>query len=130
MSVFWLIPIIIGMHIFGSCVLAAFMGGPSMFFAGIILSIFGWYLLPFEALGASAIYEFYKPSLDQKIHQTLIKGSIIGLTGAIIFAPFIPKEEGSEIIGWVVAAFAGCSSAMFAFTSVHVLKLKAIKKCA
>ena len=128
MNALWLIPIVLGMHIFGSCVLAAFVLGPSLTYGGLVLAVFAWFFVPFETIGAFTIYKFYNPTLDQKTKKTLQIAFIVGLTGAFIFAPFIPKEEGSQMIGWLGAAFAGCSSAVFAFICVHLLKLKAIKK--
>ena len=122
---FWLLLIIPGMHLFGSCVLAAFYIGPSMALGGIILSLFGWYFLPFEALGASVMFEFYKPLKKQRITLTLKKGFLVCMIGAIVFAPFIPKEDGSQIIGWVGSASAGFSSTLFAFTCTHIIKIKA-----
>ena len=128
MNPFWLMLIIPGMHLFGSCVLAVFILGPSMVLGGVVLSVFGWYFLPFEVLGASAIFEFYKPSIKQNKTRTIKIGFLIGVMGAVIFSPFIPKEEGSEIIGWVGSVLAGFSSVLFAFVCTHIIKIKTQKK--
>lgn len=128
MSPFWLILIIPGMHVFGSCVLAAFFLGPSVALGGIVLSVFGWYFLPFEALAASVIFEFYKPSIVKNKTRTLKMALLVGAIGAIIFSPFVPKEEGSRIIDWIGSAFAGASSLLFAFVCIHLIKMKNIKK--
>ena len=115
------------MHIFGSCILAAFYIGPKMALSGIILSIFGWYFLPFEAIGASAIFEFYKPNIEQNIYRTFRIGFIIGILSAIIFSPFIPKEEGREIICWVGSATAVFSSVIFSFLCIHTIKINKMR---
>ena len=126
MNRFWLIPIIPGMHLFGSCIHAAFVLGPSMFWGGFVLSMFGWYFLPFEAISASAIFEFYKPSTNQSKIHTIKIGFFIGLLGAVMFSPFIPKEKGSEINDWVGSILAGFSSMLFAFICTHLIKTKSI----
>lgn len=84
--------------------------------------------LPFEALAASAIFELYKPSIVENKTRTLKMALLVGAIGAIIFSPFVPKEEGSKIIDWIGSAFAGASSLLFAFVCIHLIKMKNIKK--
>jgi len=124
MNPLWLTLIVPGMHLFSSCVLAGFFLGPSMAFGGIVLSVFGWYFLPFELIAASAIFEFYNPPQQQNKIHTIKIGLLIGIIGAVLFSPFVPKEEGKEVICWVGSVFAGFSSALFAFVFIHLIKQK------
>lgn len=115
--------IVVGMHIIGSCVLAAFLGGPKLILGGFVLAVFGFYFLPFELIGVFLIWEYYKPEPGQDARKTIKIGLIIGIIGAIVISPFIPKEEGSEILGWVASSFASFIAVVFAFISIHKAKL-------
>ncbi len=118
-----ILAILLSMHLIGSCVLAGTIMGPSSFFGGIVLSVFGYYFIPLELFAIFAIWAAYNPQPKQKKTQTIGMGFLAGIIGAIFFAVFIPKEENSENLYFLGGFLGGFCALVYAFACIHLMKI-------
>lgn len=127
MKVIKLILTLLGMHIVGSSILFGYVSGPEFILAGPLLSIFGWFFIPFEGVALVIIWSAYNPELNQKFSKTIKSALVTSLIFGVIVAPFIPKEENNELTFWVAGLLGGISAGLFAFTCIHQIKRTELK---
>lgn len=115
------------MHLVGSAALFGYVSGPKAILASPMLSIFGWYFIPFETIALGVIWLLYKPHHKQKHSETIKSALVASLIFGVSVAPFIPKEENNEFTFWVAGLLGGLCAGLFAFTCVHQIKKNRIE---
>lgn len=119
---------LIGMHLFGSAILFGYISGPSVILAAPIFCLFGWFFILPEAIGLALIWKFYEPYLTQSWLRIIKFGIVFAVIGAIVAAPFIPKEENNEMQFWIGGLFSGTGAAVFSFACIHRIKMSIINR--
>lgn len=117
---------LIGMHLIGTVILFGYVSGPSTLLATPILCLFGLFFVLPEAIGLALIWKFYEPYQGQSWLRIVKFALVFTFIGAIVAAPFIPKEDNNELKFWIGGLFAGAGAAVFAFACIHKIKMAII----
>jgi hypothetical protein len=110
------------MHLLGSGIFGAMIAGDIRhFLAAPIFALFGWFMVPVEALVLSLQY-FVCRSHGKIRKVTLVAHTTLWATlGGGLAAVLVPKEDGRVLLFTVAAFVAGAFAALFSFYAARSL---------